>query len=210
MGRKMIARAFLLSVLFLACAGPARYFPPEDVVPGTHNVTVERSFDETWRILIGHLAHTTHSFGHVEKESGLITLDFDAQRPELYVECGLVEKEVFEGPTRAQESVITPVSAARDLNWGLEGWANIVVQPVKRSTKTRRRLMCMRDTALATTYSTPASQLRSAWSKITNTLNGNAAPVMSLNAPSSNRSCPSRMTGSPNMSTTAPVDIGFV
>ena len=109
-----------LLVLTSGCAIPVKssvnYIPPVPEESLENEVTVDASFDDVWQTLITGLSSEFFVITNIEKASGLITLDFSSDQPELYVECGET--------TRTYGDETTTYDPAGDSTYKFDGAAN--------------------------------------------------------------------------------------
>ena len=84
---------FLLCISLLSSCATAtkstfQYKEPDVSNSIQNKVVVNISYDECWKRLVSGLSSEFFVITNIEKASGLITLDFSTQTPELYVDCG--------------------------------------------------------------------------------------------------------------------------
>jgi len=84
------------------CVKPPRYDPPPPPTFKENNVIViNKSFEEVWTALIDYASFSFFAIDNFEKASGLMTLDFGAEDPDKFVDCGIIYPSydsVLEGP----------------------------------------------------------------------------------------------------------------
>ena len=118
----MIRIGIMIALLALCSCSSKKYIPPVDHVED-NSIFVDTGYDETWINLIDCVSERHFSIERIDKESGLITLNFGSERPEIFVDCG------------SQIEYEDTSSVSQKLN--LEGAMNISVREFENGTRVR-------------------------------------------------------------------------
>lgn len=119
------ARIFfgLVGLLLIYGCNP-KAIPPSmsNYSKGDNQITINKSFEETWSALIEFSSTSFFAIRSFEKDSGLLTLDFSGD-PSEFVDCGSVEAPLYNYNGPAIEAFE---------RWGyakLDGAMNVFVKP---------------------------------------------------------------------------------
>ena len=89
--RKPILALVVLAFLSGCATTQSTYREPARTSPGTKSIIVDRSFDDTWDMMVNHVSQTFFSIDNFEKDSGLMIVNFSAAPTADYVDCGRLD-----------------------------------------------------------------------------------------------------------------------
>jgi len=79
----------VLTVLLISCTAIPNYTPPLSAVKYPVSVTINKSKNELWPILMKELSNEFFVINNIDKSSGLINLSYDVD-PTNYIDCGFI------------------------------------------------------------------------------------------------------------------------
>lgn len=85
---RRIGLLILITFLLAACGGVRGDYSPPAARDYTNSVSVTKGYDDAWEDLIAYTSQSFFSIDNFEKDSGLLTLSFGADRPSRYIDCG--------------------------------------------------------------------------------------------------------------------------
>lgn len=87
----------VLFAFTISACSTVNYVAPEQYEDIELNKVINRSFDDTWSSIIDYASASFFGIDTFEKSSGLITLTFGTQNPELYADCGDFSADYWTG-----------------------------------------------------------------------------------------------------------------
>jgi hypothetical protein len=143
--RKIITLAGAAAVLTGCASSSIDYRPPADrPIANTKEVSVP--FDQAWDALVRQLSSDFFVINNIDKNSRLINISFNTQKPSEFVDCGVTKRTFDNARGKRDYTYVTADSAVFSVTNGssaafnvtrktkLEGRVNIYVAPVAAGT----------------------------------------------------------------------------
>ena len=124
--------------------GTYTYRGPATSPPTSNAITIERPFDDVWKVLVPGLGKRFFVINNIDKASGLVNLSYSGN-PETYVDCG--QMTIFVKNARGDRTYNFPAASAHQVyesvddgslfflerKVSLEGRMNLIVQQLSET-----------------------------------------------------------------------------
>ena len=115
----------VIVVFIIGCvANPTYIRPPMNSKITNNSIEIKKDYDAVWTSLIEYSSKSFFSIKNIEKESGLLTLNFGSGEPEKFVNCGIINSPGI----RYKGSYIGAIERTGYVD--LNGVMNIFVKPI--------------------------------------------------------------------------------
>ncbi len=138
--------------------------PTTQVKSQPNQITINKTFDETWEDMIEFISTSYFGIDSFEKESGLLTLDFGADNPGRYIDCGEINGPNYSGP------LTDAANRGGNTSHILEGRMNVFLNSVNPNVTTVR-------VTARYVYTMQDAQFRQIWA-----FNSNTSDTKNINA----------------------------